>query len=235
MKKNKFLGILLILVMVLALALLAGCGHKEESNAGATDAGDSYEQGEGYGDPDNNKSDGNEQPDDGPTNSNYDPARDSDGYYIYTVYGQELRCKTNIWDFIDEDAKTYDIGKFRDYTGCELYVQGEYCFKSFTYAGNRNSSELSLVVVKVDPSTMVIDKSEMYLFEVKYDPSAFALYEYTIAGASREVGLTLDQIILHTYAVEHLMENLQDKPFGELFTEYLVVDGSGKQSTYTLP
>lgn len=166
---------------------------------------------------------------------NYNPARDSDGYYIYTVYGQELRCKTNIWDFIDEDAKTYDLGKFKDYTGCRLYVQGEYCFESFYYTGNRNSSELNLDVVKVDPSTMAIDKNEMYLFVIKYDSSAFALYEYTIAGEGREIGLTLDQIILHTYAVEHLMENLQDKPFGELFTEYLVVGGSGKHSTYTFP
>lgn len=194
----------------------------DEQNAGATGS-------EGYGDNEAASNATNDK-----ENNNTHLPQMKDGYYIYTVYGQELRCKTNIWDFIDEDAKTYDLGKFKDYTGCELYVQGEYCFESFYYTGNRNSSELHLDVVKVDPSTMAIDKNEMYLFVVKYDTSAFALYEYTIAGASREVGLTLDQIILHTYAVEHLMENLQDKPFGELFTEYLV-GGSGKQSTYTLP
>lgn len=106
MKKNKFLGILLILVMVLALALLAGCGHKDESNAGATDAGDSYEQGEGYGDPDDNKGDGKEQPDDGGAEDNKTPMQDADGNYVYTInnfgLSMEIHTCVNVWDYIYE-------------------------------------------------------------------------------------------------------------------------------------
>ncbi len=168
-------------------------------------------------------------------NGNYNPAKDSDGNYIYTVFGVKLHCKTNIWDFIDEEEKSYDFGGFNEEMGCRQYVQGDYCFLHCAYAGNPNFSELTLDVVKVDPSTMVIDKSAQYQYAVKYDNNANPQYEYTIKNSSNAVRVTLDQVILTTYAVEHLMENLQDKPFGEYFTEYLNESSNGKNFTYRFP
>ncbi len=116
MKKNKFLGIMLILVMVIALAL-TGCGQKEEPNAGATGSGAQHESipddpdafyddayNDIYGNDDNTSTTGdNTAPGDNKT-----PTQDANGNYTYTitVNGESMTIATcvNVWDYISSDS-----------------------------------------------------------------------------------------------------------------------------------
>ena len=113
MKKKNLLGILAVL-MVIALAL-TGCGQQGEQNAGATGS----ESQNGTTAADDGKNEGEvttepEEPDAAENDIDNRHPEMSDGYYVYEVLGEEFLLKTNVWDFIDENAKTFDFGGMKN-------------------------------------------------------------------------------------------------------------------------
>ena len=105
MKKKRILGIVTAMLMVIALAL-TGCGQQGEQNAGATGS-----EGQNSTITDNgneNNGEATAEPEEPDTTMNGIDNRHPemrDGYYVYEVLGEEFLCKTNVWDYIDEDAK----------------------------------------------------------------------------------------------------------------------------------
>ena len=130
MKKKSLLGILAIL-MVIALAL-TGCGQQGEQNAGATGSesqNGTIDEGKVTTEP--------EEPD--ATENDIDNRHPEmrGGYYVYEVLGEEFLLKTNVWDFIDDDAKTFDFGGMKNSLGLgvprwELFFSGIAPFRRLT-------------------------------------------------------------------------------------------------------
>ena len=218
MKKKSLLGILAVL-MVFALAL-TGCGQQGEQNAGATGSEsqngttiDNGSNGEVEAEPDGIGANGDE--------SNNRKPEMRDGYYVYEVLGEEFLLKTNVWDYIDEDAKTFDFGGMEDSLGLGTrdghYSVGERALSS-PYLARGNISEVKFkIFVCTDSTQTKVDHQDNYA--IKYSSDSLASREYVSASDS-SYGFTFDLIVLATYGCEHLMENMSDLPLGDHLTEY---------------
>ena len=218
MKKN-LLGILAVL-MVIALAL-TGCGQQGEQNAGATGSED------GNGEVMNTKpgENVNTEPENGGDNTeavvdNRNPEI-KDGYYVYEVLGEEFLLKTNVWDFIDEDAKTFDFGGMKNSLGLGVldgnYIAGNRALSTPYLVAGDVSEVCFLVNVCTDESITKVDHKVEYT--IKYSADSSASREYALKSDSR-YGFTFDLIVLTTYGCEHLKDDLSDLPLGDHLTEY---------------
>ncbi len=215
MKKNKFLGIMLILVMVIALAL-TGCGQKEEPNAGATGSGESTVD-----------SSHNTSQDDGNDSSqgvnNMEPKKNSDGYYIYEVGGQEILCETNIWDYIDGDVwqrteMFEDLGYGRDESiPIPSKEVGFFRYSSDTrltaYVG-RNQNQSSDDFINEDYLNELFIRNtegDSFWIIIRYEQESFATDE---AGRPET---PLDLIILSACVLENCQSNVDESALRDLF------------------
>ena len=217
--KKSLLGILAVL-MVIALAL-TGCGQQGEQNAGATGSED------GNGEVMNTKpgENVNTEPENGGDNTeavvdNRNPEI-KDGYYVYEVLGEEFLLKTNVWDFIDEDAKTFDFGGMKNSLGLGVldgnYIAGNRALSTPYLVAGDVSEVCFLVNVCTDESITKVDHKVEYT--IKYSADSSASREYALKSDSR-YGFTFDLIVLTTYGCEHLKDDLSDLPLGDHLTEY---------------
>ncbi len=217
MKKKGLLGILAVL-MVIALAL-TGCGQQGEQNAGATG---SESQNSTITDNDNaNNGEATAEPEDdaGKVNNRHPEMRD--GYYVYEVLGEEFLLKTNVWDFIDEDAKTFDFGGMKNSLGLGArdgnYFLGNRALSSPHLIAGDVSEACFLIYVCADETCTKVDQQMKYT--IKYSADSSASREYVSKSDSR-YGFTFDLIVLTTYGCEHLKDDLSDLPLGDHLTEY---------------
>ena len=217
--KKSLLGSLAVL-MVIALAL-TGCGQQGEQNAGATGSED------GNGEVMNTKpgENVNTEPENGGDNTeavvdNRNPEI-KDGYYVYEVLGEEFLLKTNVWDFIDEDAKTFDFGGMKNSLGLGVldgnYIAGNRALSTPYLVAGDVSEVCFLVNVCTDESITKVDHKVEYT--IKYSADSSASREYALKSDSR-YGFTFDLIVLTTYGCEHLKDDLSDLPLGDHLTEY---------------
>ena len=230
--KKSLLGILAVL-MVFALAL-TGCGQKGEQNAGATGSESQNEAisnennpaGEVTTEPEN----AGEVPDAENGTDNHNPEI-RDGYYVYEVLGEEFLLKTNVWDFIDEDAKTFDFGGMENSLGLGIldgnYFLGNRALSSPYLIAGDVSEVCYLVYVCTDETCTKVDQQVKYT--IKYSADSSASREYASKSDSR-YGFTFDLIVLTTYGCEHLKDDLSDLPLGDHLTEYY-----SEQRIYELP
>lgn len=230
MKKKSLLGILAVL-MVFALAL-TGCGQQSgEQNAGATGSesqngttavNDVKNEGEVAAEPDG--------PNVGIGADNRHPEM-RDGYYVYEVLGEEFLLKTNVWDFIDEDEKTFDFGGMENSLGLGTldgnYFLGNRALSSPYLVAGDVSEVCYLVYVCTDETCTKVDQQVEYT--IKYSADSSASREYASKSDSR-YGFTFDLIVLTTYGCEHLKDDLSDLPLGDHLTEYYT-----EQRIYELP
>ena len=217
--KKSLLGILAVL-MVIALAL-TGCGQQGEQNAGATGSED------GNGEVMNTKpgENVNTEPENGGDNTeavvdNRNPEI-KDGYYVYEVLGEEFLLKTNVWDFIDEDAKTFDFGGMKNSLGLGVldgnYIAGNRALSTPYLVAGDVSEVCFLVNVCTDESITKVDHKVEYT--IKYSADSSASREYALKSDSR-YGFTFDLIVLTTYGCELLKDDLSDLPLGDHLTEF---------------
>ena len=228
--KKSLLGILAVL-MVIALAL-TGCGQQGEQNAGATGSGD------GNGEVMNTKpgENVNTEPENGGDNTeavvdNRNPEI-KDGYYVYEVLGEEFLCKTNVWDYIDEDAKTFDFGGMKKDLGVYdgKYTTGRYRLRSpFLVAGNVSDVNFN-VIAYTDDSLSDVDRESERLYIIKYSSGSSACGEY-VSKSDSLYGFTLDLIVLTAYGCENIKQDLSSPPLGEHLLSYY----NEQQMTYELP
>lgn len=216
MKKKSLLGILAVL-MVIALAL-TGCGQQGEQNAGATG---SESQNEAISNENNPAGEVTTEPEDdvGKVNNRHPEMRD--GYYVYEVLGEEFLLKTNVWDFIDEDAKTFDFGGMENSLGLGTrdgnYFLGNRALSSPYLTAGDVSEACFLIYVCTDETCTKVDQQVEYT--IKYSADSSASREYASKSDSR-YGFTFDLIVLTTYGCEHLKDDLSDLPLGDHLTEY---------------
>ena len=219
MKKN-LLGILAVL-MVFALAL-TGCGQQGEQNAGATGS-----EGQNSTITDNGNANNGEataEPEEPDTTMNGMDNRHPemrDGYYVYEVLGEEFLLKTNVWDFIDEDAKTFDFGGMENSLGLGVrdgnYFLGNRALSSPHLIAGDVSEACFLIYVCTDETCTKVDQQVKYT--IKYSSDSSASREYASKSDSH-YGFTFDLIVLTTYGCEHLKDDLSDLPLGDHLTEY---------------
>ena len=226
MKKKSLLGILAVL-MVFALAL-TGCGQQGEQNAGAT--GSESQNGTTAVDDGKNEGEVTAEPEDaGEVNNRHPEMRD--GYYVYEVLGEEFLLKTNVWDFIDEDAKTFDFGGMKNSLGLGSrdgnYFLGNRALSPPYLVAGDVSEVCYLVDVCTDETCTKVDQQVEYT--IKYSADSSASREYASKSDSR-YGFTFDLIVLTTYGCEHLKDDLSDLPLGDHLTEYYT-----EQRIYELP
>ena len=221
--KKSLLGILAVL-MVFALAL-TGCGQQGEQNAGATGSesqngttavDDGKNKGEVTAEPEN----AGEAPDAENGTDNHNPEI-RDGYYVYEALGEEFLCKTNVWDYIDEDAKTFDFGGMKNSLGLGArdgnYFLGNRALSSPYLTAGDVSEACFLIYVCTDETCTKVDQQVEYT--IKYSADSSASREYASKSDSR-YGFTFDLIVLITYGCEHLKDDLSDLPLGDHLTEY---------------
>ena len=218
--KKSLLGILAVL-MVFALAL-TGCGQQGEQNAGATGS-----EGQNSTITDNGNANNGEataEPEEPDTTMNGIGNRHPemrDGYYVYEVLGEEFLLKTNVWDFIDEDAKTFDFGGMKNSLGLGVldgnYIAGNRALSTPYLVAGDVSEVCFLVNVCTDESITKVDHKVEYT--IKYSADSSASREYALKSDSR-YGFTFDLIVLTTYGCEHLKDDLSDLPLGDHLTEY---------------
>lgn len=229
MKKKKLLGILAVL-MVFALAL-TGCGQKGEQNAGAT--GSESQNGVGVVDENNSAGEATTEPEEPNVSIGADNRHPEmrDGYYVYEVLGEEFLLKTNVWDFIDEDAKTFDFGGMTNSLGLGSrdgnYFLGNRALSSPYLIAGDVSEACFLIYVCTDETCTKVDQQVKYT--IKYSADSSASREYASKSDSR-YGFTFDLIVLTTYGCEHLKNDLSDLPLGDHLTEYYT-----EQRIYELP
>ena len=231
MKKKRILGIVTAMLMVIALAL-TGCGQQSgEQNAGAT--GSESPNGTTAIDDGKNKGEVAAEPD-GPNvgigADNRHPEM-RDGYYVYEVLGEEFLLKTNVWDFIDEDEKTFDFGGMENSLGLGTldgnYFLGNRALSSPHLIAGDVSEACFLIYVCTDETCTKVDQQVKYT--IKYSADSSASREYASKSDSR-YGFTFDLIVLTTYGCEHLKDDLSDLPLGDHLTEYYT-----EQRIYELP
>ena len=229
MKKKSLLGILAIL-MVIALAL-TGCGQKGEQNTGAT--GSESQNGVGVVDENNSAGEATTEPEEPNVSIGADNRHPEmrDGYYVYEVLGEEFLLKTNVWDFIDEDAKTFDFGGMKNSLGLGSrdgnYFLGNRALSPPYLVAGDVSEVCYLVYVCTDETCTKVDQQVEYT--IKYSADSSASREYASKSDSR-YGFTFDLIVLTTYGCEHLKDDLSDLPLGDHLTEYYT-----EQRIYELP
>lgn len=231
MKKKRILGIVTAMLMVIALAL-TGCGQQSgEQSAGAT--GSESQNGTTAVDDVKNEGEVTTEPD-GPNvgigADNRHPEM-RDGYYVYEVLGEEFLLKTNVWDFIDEDEKTFDFGGMENSLGLGTldgnYFLGNRALSSPYLVAGDVSEVCYLVYVCTDETCTKVDQRVEYT--IKYSADSSASREYASKSDSR-YGFTFDLIVLTTYGCEHLKDDLSDLPLGDHLTEYYT-----EQRIYELP
>lgn len=218
MKKKGLLGIVAF-PMVIALAL-TGCGQQGKQNAGATGSEGQNSTITDNGNTNNGEATAEpEEPDVGIGADNRHPEM-RDGHYVYEVLGEEFLLKTNVWDFIDEDAKTVDYGGILD--SLELGVYDEYfsignrTLRIYDVGGDV-SEVCYLIYVCTDETCTKVDQQVEYT--IKYSADSSASREYASKSDSH-YGYTFDLIVLSTYGYEHLKDDLSDLPLGDHLTEY---------------
>ena len=231
MKKKRILGIVTAMLMVIALAL-TGCGQQSgeqdagatgsESQNGTTAVNDVKNEGEVAAEPDG--------PNVGIGADNRHPEM-RDGYYVYEVLGEEFLLKTNVWDFIDEDEKTFDFGGMENSLGLGTldgnYFLGNRALSSPHLIAGDVSEACFLIYVCTDETCTKVDQQVKYT--IKYSADSSASREYASKSDSR-YGFTFDLIVLTTYGCEHLKDDLSDLPLGDHLTEYYT-----EQRIYELP
>ena len=225
MKKN-LLGILAVL-MVFALAL-TGCGQNGEQNAGATSPGDNSNA--EVSDRDENPT-VEEPEDDDKSDTNHNPEM-RDGYYVYEVLGEEFLCETNVWDYIDKSAMTFDFGAMKSSLGLGSrdgnYVAGNLELNSpYLLAGSISEVNYNILAFTDDSHTK---RRHEALYVIKYSPSSAAYREYSSKSDSN-YGFTFDLIVLTVYGCEQLKEDLSMPPLNGHLAEYY----DSQTMTYVLP
>ena len=228
MKKKRILGIVTAMLMVIALAL-TGCGQQSgEQDAGAT--GSESQNGTTAIDDGKNEGEVTTEPEDAEEINNRHPEI-RDGYYVYNVLGEEFLLKTNVWDYIDEDAKTFDYGGMKTSLGVgaydEHYSIGNRALQTPYLIAGDVSEVCYLVYVCTDETCTKVDQQVKYT--IKYSADSSASREYASKSDSR-YGFTFDLIVLTTYGCEHLKADLSDLPLGDHLTEYYT-----EQRIYELP
>ena len=218
MKKKGLLGILAVL-MVFALAL-TGCGQQGEQNAGATGSEGQNSTITDNGNANNGETTAEpEEPDVGEVGNRKPEMRD--GMYVYEVLGEEFLLKTNVWDFIDEDAKTFDFGGMKNSLGLGArdgnYFLGNRALSSPHLIAGDVSEACFLIYVCTDDTCTKVDHQVKYT--IKYSADSSASREYASKSDSH-YGFTFDLIVLTTYGCEHLKDDLSDLPLGDHLTEY---------------
>lgn len=235
MKKKSLLGILAIL-MVIALAL-TGCGQQGKQNAGATGSENQNSTIANNGNASNGKA--TAEPEDsrnvGDEASNHNPKM-KDGYYVYEVLGEEFLCETNVWDYIDEDAKTFDFGGMKKSLGLGArdgnYIVGNRALSTPYLTAGDVSEACFLTYVCTDETCTKVDQQVEYT--IKYSADSSASREYALKGDSR-YGFTFDLIVLTTYGCEHLKDDITDLPLGEHLQQYYHVQYQERTPAYELP
>ena len=232
MKKKRILGIVTAMLMVIALAL-TGCGQQGEQNAGAT--GSEGQNGTITDNSNANNGEATAEPEEPDTTMNGIDNRHPemrDGYYVYEVLGEEFLCKTNVWDYIDEDAKTFDFGGMKKDLGVYdgKYTTGRYRLRSpFLVAGNVSDVNFN-VIAYTDDSLSDVDRESERLYIIKYSSGSSACGEY-VSKSDSLYGFTLDLIILTAYGCENIKQDLSSPPLGEHLLSYY----NEQQMTYELP
>ena len=218
MKKKRILGIVTAMLMVIALAL-TGCGQQGEQNAGATGSESQNGTITDNGNANNGEATAEPEDDVGKVNNRHPEMRD--GYYVYEVLGEEFLLKTNVWDFIDEDAKTFDFGGMENSLGLGTrdgnYFLGNRALSSPYLTAGDVSEACFLIYVCTDETCTKVDQQVEYT--IKYSADSSASREYASKSDSR-YGFTFDLIVLTTYGCEHLKDDLSDLPLGDHLTEY---------------
>ncbi len=231
MKKKRNLGITLTaLFMVIALAL-TGCGQKDEQNAGATGSGDG--NGSTVSEPAKEPERGGETNEPADEVDNRHPEM-KDGYYVYNVLGEEFLCKTNVWDYIDEDAGTFDFGGMKDDLCLGVrdgnYFIGDRALRTPSLIAGDISEVNYDILTFTDGSHTKVDQSQEVLYRIKYSTSTAASREYVSKNDSN-YGFTFDLIILITYGCEQLKDDLSVLPLNGHLVEYY----NPQTMTYELP
>ena len=227
MKKKKLLGILAVL-MVFALAL-TGCGQQGEQNVGAT--GSESQNGTTAVDDGKNEGEVTAEPEEPADEANNRRPEMRDGMYVYEVDGTEVLCKTNIWDYIDEDTGTFDFRAMKQ----DLGLSGDYNISNRTLrgpglkAGSPSEVHYDIVTFENEERIKAI-LSEEKLYRIKYSPSSYVGCEYVNKSDSR-YGFTFDLIILTTYGAEQLKKDFDTLPLGDHLLDYY----NEQNMTYELP
>lgn len=234
MKKKKLLGILAVL-MVFALAL-TGCGQSVKTVSSESQSTNNDESVSSDA-PNNGENADSEAPavepektpkpaiEAGDTHGENDEANRNpemrDGYYVYQVLGEEFLCETNIWDFIDEEAKTFNFGEMRGSLGLNPYLyDGKYVLVTPYCAISKPTAVPRFdVCAFTDESRTEIDHSAEKIYSIRYDRDSTVQAEYTASDDDRYL-FTLDLIILSTYACEQIKQDLTTPPLGEHLQEY---------------
>lgn len=228
MKKKSLLGILAVL-MVFALAL-TGCGQQGEQNAGAT--GSESQNGTTAADDGKNEGEVTTEPEetDVVEGDNRKPEM-RDGYYVYEVLGEEFLCETNVWDYIDEDAKTFDfmamerdLGLYNDYSISNRTLRGP-----GLKAGSPSEVHYDIITFENEERIKAVLSEEKF-YRIKYSPSSYVGCEYVNKSDSR-YGFTFDLIVLAAYGAEHLKRDFDSPPLGDHLLDYY----NEQNMTYELP
>ena len=230
MKKKRILGIVTAMLMVIALAL-TGCGQQGEQNAGATGSEGQNSTITDNGNANNGEATAEPEESDVGEVDNRKPEM-RDGMYVYEVLGEEFLCKTNVWDYIDEDAKTFDFGGMKKDLGVYdgKYTTGRYRLRSpFLVAGNVSDVNFN-VIAYTDDSLSDVDRESERLYIIKYSSGSSACGEY-VSKSDSLYGFTLDLIILTAYGCENIKQDLSSPPLGEHLLSYY----NEQQMTYELP
>ncbi|MGM9601625.1 MAG: hypothetical protein ACI3W5_08630 [Faecousia sp.] len=221
MNKKSLLGIIAIL-MVIALAL-TGCGQQGEQNAGATGS----ESQNGTVDEGNSSANEDEvtaepeEPDVAENGVDNRHPEMRDGYYVYEVLGEEFLCETNIWDFIDEEEKTFNFGEMRGSLGLDPYLYvGKYVLITPYCAISTPTAVLRYdVCAFTDESRTEIDHSAEKIYSIRYDQDANVQAQYAASDDDRYL-FTIDLIVLAAYACEQIKQDLTSPPLGDHLLEY---------------
>ena len=227
MKKKSLLGILAVL-MVFALAL-TGCGQQGEQNAGATGSESRNEAISNENTPAGEVTTEPGDTDVGEGDNRKPEMRD--GYYVYEVLGEEFLCETNVWDYIDEDAKTFDfmamerdLGLYNDYSISNRTLRGP-----GLKAGSPSEVHYDIITFENEERIKAVLSEEKF-YRIKYSPSSYVGCEYVNKSDSR-YGFTFDLIILTTYGAEQLKKGFDTLPLGDHLLDYY----NEQNMTYELP
>lgn len=212
MKKRIIISITLLMIFCLAFT---GCGQSSD-NTGATDNGQENTVADASGD---------YNPD---TNEN--PKRNADGWYMYKVDGRDINLRTNVWDYIStvDGKKVFyalkmaeDLGwewsdvDRTDYDTSARIDEWKTRFRLESYSGDYNSKQRHVEfcsgaehVTQIDTSFTVIDFDRL---DIKNGDTSNAFYLNGIDDYAAST-VNIEEIIIGCYELERTTEDSTEEP-----------------------
>lgn len=161
---------------------------------------------------------------------NMNPKQDADGMYVYEVRGHKVRLKTNIWDYIGNQRR--DNLFLNNYISEDLGYPDEYNYDGLYMHKNSDGSLIYVGFQHHDDNTceVVVGTNNGSVATVKYGFFDASKMGYVTDALPYPV--SLEFIILCTYALEYNVEHPGQNPFEEILSDYASSDFG---SLYILP